>query len=90
MEGFPMRNVNLSRAIRAGLAAGAAAAQPVQQACLGESVSALASSQPAPGAFGAAVVGFAQDPTTAPGLGDDLQALQAGQVPDEVVPNTCN
>lgn len=97
-----MRNVNLSRAIRAGLAAGAAAgvmlasggvasaAQPVQQACLGESVSALASSQPAPGAFGAAVLGFAQDPTTAPGLGDGLQALQAGQVPDEVVPNTCN
>jgi hypothetical protein len=36
-------------------------------------------------------VGFAQDPNLPPpGLGDGIQALQAGVVPDEVVPNTCN
>jgi hypothetical protein len=37
------------------------------------------------------VVGFAQDPNLPPpGLGDGIQALQAGQVPDDLVPNTCN
>ena len=97
-----MRNLNLSRAIRAGLAAGAAAgvmlasggvasaAQPANQACVGESLSALATTQPAPGAFGAAVVGFAQAPDGLPGLGEGIQALQAGAVTDDVVPNTCN
>ena len=97
-----MRNLNLSRAIRARLAAGAAAgvvlasggvasaAQPANQACLGESLSALATTQPAPGAFGAGVVGFAQAPDGQPGLGDGIQALQAGQVPNAVLPNTCN
>jgi hypothetical protein len=86
-------------AVAAGLAAGvvlasgsaAGAAEPANQACVGESLSALATTQPAPGAFGAGVVGFAQDPTLPPpGLGDGLQALEAGAVPDEVVPNTCN
>ena len=75
--------------LAAGSAAGAG--QPANQACIGESLSALATNQPAPGAFGAGVRGFAQDPTLPPpGLGDGLQALQAGVVPDEVVPNTCN
>jgi hypothetical protein len=50
----------------------------------------LASNQAAPGAFGSAVVGFAQEPGNRPGLGDGVQLLQAGLVPDEVVPNTCN
>ena len=51
----------------------------------------LATTQPFPGAFGAGVVGVAQDPNLRPpGLGDGIQAPQAGQVPDEVVPNTCN
>ena len=54
-------------------------------------LSALATNQPAPGAFGAGIRGFAQDPTLPPpGLGDGIQALQAGVVPDEVVLNTCN
>ncbi|MET0511825.1 MAG: hypothetical protein ABW135_09120 [Thermoleophilaceae bacterium] len=97
-----MHIVNWTRAIRAALAAGAAAgvilgsggvasaAPPASQACVGKSLSALATSQPSPGAFGAAVVGFAQAPDARPGLGDGIQALQAGVVPDEVVPNTCN
>ena len=42
------------------------------------------------GAFGHGVAGFAQDPTNRPGLGDGIQALQAGDVFDDVVLNTCN
>jgi hypothetical protein len=69
----------------------AGAGEPAKQACVGESLSALATNQLFPGAFGAGVRGFAQDPTLPPpGLGDGLQALQAGLVPDEVVPNTGN
>ena len=67
----------------------AGAAEPSNQACVGESLSVLASNQPAPGAFGGAVSGFAQAPDGF-GLGNALQALQAGVVPDEIVPNTCN
>jgi hypothetical protein len=66
------------------------AGPPANQGCYGESISGLASTQPAPGAFGDAVVGFAQAPDSRPGLGDGVQLLQAGLVPDEVVPNTCN
>ncbi len=74
-----------------GSASSASAGEPVDQACVGESLSALATTQPSPGAFGAGVVGFAQDPNLPPpGLGEGVQALQAGLVPDEVVPNTCN
>jgi hypothetical protein len=77
--------------LTAGITLGAAgAAEPANQACIGESLSALATTQPAPGAFGQGVRGFAQDPMTPPGLGDGIQALQAGVVPDAVVPNTCN
>ena len=74
-----------------GLSTGiATAAQPANTACVGTSLSTLASDQPEPGAFGGAVVGFAQAPDGQPGLGDGIQTLQAGDVPDEVVPNTCN
>jgi hypothetical protein len=70
-----------------GLSTGvAAAATPANQACLGESFSALATTQPAPGSFGSGVVSFAQPR----GLGGGIQAVQAGVVGDEVVPNTCN
>ncbi len=73
------------------LATGVAeAGPPTNQGCHGESISALARNQPFPGAFGAGVVGFAQDPNNRPGLGDGIQALHAGLVPDDVVPNTCN
>jgi hypothetical protein len=64
------------------------AAEPANQACVGESLSALAG----PG-FGEAIVFFAQvgGPfDTQPGLGDGMQRLQAGAIPDQVVPNTCN
>lgn len=86
-------------AAAAGMAAGvvlgagsvAGAAEPANQACVGESLSALATTQPVPGGFGAGVRGFAQDPNLPPpGLGDGIQALQAGVVPDNIVPNTCN
>jgi hypothetical protein len=66
------------------------AGKPANQGCYGESISALASNQPFPGAFGAGVVSFAQAPDGKPGLGDGVQLLQAGQVDDEVVPNSCN
>ena len=92
------KNLILAGAAAAALAAGitigagnpAGAGKPVNQACLGESLSALASNQPAPGAFGQGVRSFAQDPAPPPGLGAGIQALQAGMVPDAVVPNTCN
>lgn len=64
------------------------AAAPANQACVGQSLSALAG----PG-FGQAIVFFAQvggPVNTQPGLGDGIQLLQAGAVPDQVVPNTCN
>ena len=75
----------------AAVAAPASAAKPANQACVGESLSVLAKPpQPSPGSFGAAVVSFAQDPSGRPGLGDAIQAGQAGDVPDTVLPNTCN
>jgi hypothetical protein len=68
----------------------AGAGEPAIQGCYGESISGLATNQPFPGAFGAGVVGFAQDPNSRPGLGDGVQLLQSGGVPDDVVMNTCN
>ena len=65
------------------------AAEPANRSCLGTSFSALATDQ-APGVFGGRVVDFAQDPGSRPGLGDGIQVLQTGAVPDEIVPNTCN
>jgi hypothetical protein len=69
------------------MAAPASAAQPVVQACVGTTFSAGAH---ATTPFGPVIVGFAQDPTSRPGLGDGIQQLQAGQVPDEVAVNTCH
>jgi hypothetical protein len=80
--------VSMSLLATLGLnAAVAGASQPANQACVGESLSSLASTQPFPGAFGDATRFFAQLPGP---HGDNIQALQAGVVPDEVVPNTCN
>jgi hypothetical protein len=92
------KNLLLAGAAAAALAAGitigagnpAGAGEPRTQACVGESFSALASNQPAPGAFGQGVRSFAQDPAPPPGLGAGIQALQAGMVPDALVLNTCN
>jgi hypothetical protein len=74
----------------AAVAAPASAATPANQGCVGESLSALATNQTVPGDFGAAASGLAQDPTNAPGLGDFVQLGQAGGIPDDVLPNTCN
>jgi hypothetical protein len=77
------------RLTSSGRPRGGSEPEPANQACVGQSLSALAANQPSAGSFGAAVVGFAQAPDL-PGLGDGLQTLQAGLVPDAVVPNTCN
>jgi hypothetical protein len=73
-------------------AAPANAAQPVVHACLGQSLSALAVQSPSlpPGSFGQGVVGFAQAPGYPSGLGQGIHDLQAGNIPDSLVPNTCN
>jgi hypothetical protein len=71
-----------------GVGSSAFAAEPANQACVGETFSALAG----PG-FGRGVEYFAQldvFPSTRPGLGEGQQILLAGFVPDEAVPNTCN
>jgi hypothetical protein len=83
---FLVLSVSLLAAL--GLNTGVAGAgPPANQACVGESLSALASDQPFPGAFGQATRGFAQLPGP---HGQNLQAFQAGVVPDDVMPNTCN
>lgn len=74
----------------AAMPAVASAGKPANQACVGKSLSALAMNQPAPGSFGAGVVGFAQAPDARPGLGDGIANLAAGAVPDDLVENTCN
>ena len=69
-------------------AGGAAdAATPASKGCMGESVSAAA--QGNQGAFGALVSSTAQLEGD-PGIGDIVQAIQAGLIPDEVLSNTCN
>jgi hypothetical protein len=67
----------------------AIAAKPVSQACLGASVSSAAQNIPE---YGGLVSGAARatDEGNRPGVGDDVQAIQAGAVPDEDFPNTCN
>ena len=60
------------------------AAKPNNHACVGQDVSGYA----AGGAdFGAFVSGIA---STTQGIGDEIQAHMAGQIPDEVLPNSCN
>jgi hypothetical protein len=65
----------------------AGAGQPADQACVGESLSTLASNQVDPGTFGQTTRGFAQLPGP---HGANIQAFQAGAVDDDIVPNTCN
>jgi hypothetical protein len=76
--------------LMAGVAAPASAATPRVKGCVGESLSALATNQPSNGSFGAGAAGLAQDPSGRPGLGDFAQTAQAGLIPDDVLPNTCN
>lgn len=88
---FIVLSISLLAAL--GLNTGVAgAAEPAIQGCYGDSISALANHSA--GAFGAGTVIFAQgepiEVAPLPGLGDGVQLLQAGQVPDPVVLNTCN
>jgi hypothetical protein len=68
-----------------GATPAALAATPTVKGCLGESISTAAG----PG-FGNFIEQAAQDPADRPGLGDAVQAAQAGRVPDAAFPNTCN
>ena len=77
-------------ALTAGMLMGAVpakAATPIEPSCMGASVSAFSTTYPRPGSV---YREFAQDPVSLPGLGDSVQAVQAGIVPDEVFPNVCN
>ena len=62
----------------------ALAARPNNQACLGHDFSGYAQGG---SAFGGFVSGLA---TGTQGIGNEVQAHLAGQIPDSVVPNTCN
>lgn len=88
-----MRTIASAAIVSAALltsAGSAGAGKPAVQGCVGSTLSDAAHNLP-PGDLGALIVGFAQAPETAhPGLGDGIQDLQAGLVPDEVAVNTCN
>ena len=69
----------------------ATASQPVVHACVGSTFSQDVQAYSAIGTPpGTVISGFAQSPDGHPGLGDGIQNLQAGLVPDSTVPNTCN
>lgn len=69
--------------IAVALGAPAAAAQPNHQACLGHDIRAYAEAGPG---FGAFVSGLAGDG----GVGEEIQAHLAGEIPDAGLPNSCN
>ena len=62
----------------------ALAAEPNNQACLGHDFSGYAQGG---SAFGGFVSRLA---TGTQGIGNEVQAHLAGQIPDSVIPNTCN
>jgi len=66
------------------VASPAQAATPANQACLGHDISGYAKGE---AAFGGFISGLA---TTTLGVGTEIQAHQAGSVPDTEIPNTCN
>ena len=76
-----------------GLLGGTAgAAEPAQQACIGQTWSGMATGSPT-GFVGDAMIFIAQvgGPfNTQPGAGDAMQRFQAGIIPDDLLPNTCN
>ena len=77
-----------------GVAGEAGASEPVVQRCVGatfsEAAQALHDAGAPPGSLGDIVSGFAQQDDGHPGIGDGIQAIQAGLVPDEVAVNACN
>ena len=74
-----------------GLAGTAGAAEPANQACIGDLFNGTAPEEggPVPGA-GETVSDFAVDQPFELTFGEGIQALQAGEVPDEIQPNSCN
>jgi hypothetical protein len=71
----------------------AGASEPVEQGCVGTTFSdgAHAVQDQSPGTFGQLTSAFAQAPGTEhAGLGDGIQQVQAGLVPDTVAVNACN
>jgi len=96
MKHTAIRRVIITAAVAGGTIAGATgvagAAEPVVQACVGTTFSGSAAALPPPG-VGTTVSFFAQNTTGSqpnPGLGDGIQQLQAGEVPDSGIANTCN
>ena len=96
MKHTAIRRVIITVAVAGGTIAGATgvagAAEPVVQACVGTTFSGSAAALPPPG-VGTTVSFFAQNTTGSqpnPGLGDGIQQLQAGEVPDSGIANTCN
>lgn len=70
-----------------GVGGTAGAATPTVRGCVGESVSAAAEAfQP----YGRNFISTVAPRNDFGSLGDAVQAFQAGEVPDEVYPNTCN
>lgn len=69
-----------------GFAAPAQAAEPAEQACLGEFLS--TSAQAFGRGFGQSVSQFAQNPPLGGNYGDAIQRLQAGEAP--LFPGVCN
>ena len=82
---FIILAISLLAAVGLNTGVAGATSKPANQACVGESLSSLAIGSA--GAFGEGTVFFAQLPGP---HGENIQAFQAGVVPDEVVPNTCN
>jgi hypothetical protein len=71
-----------------GIGAGtASAAQPTVNGCMGQSVSANAQVLHP---YGQVVLAPNAPRNDFGSIGDAVQAIQAGAVPDEVFPNTCN
>ena len=66
------------------LATPAVGAQPSHRACLGEDIRSYAQGG---SAFGGFVSGMA---VGGDGIGTEIQAHLAGQIPDAVIPNSCN
>ena len=85
-----IRSIAIGIAITSCLTIGtlpASAANPAVKGCVGKSVSSFSSTIVRSGWL---YRDFAQDPASRPGLGDAVQGLQAGAVPDAAFPNSCN
>jgi hypothetical protein len=67
----------------------AGASTPVVTGCVGVTFSDAAHGS-VRGSFGQTIRGFAQAPDERRGLGDGIQQVQAGQIPDDVAVNACN